>query len=713
MKQYKNFLKVLLLLLVLFYIFSVKKIAAQSCYCGGTYCFAECTFCSPYPQNQYSAYRYLGPHGGCTDGMMCHYGPGGGMNIANCESLTWETDILCGSCTDGYYWDANQAIDLNYFDSWMCLDYNMCAGGGEPGCYPRQERGCGANGCQDDMQYFSQWCPSGTTYWCDSPVSPRICSCESGIGLRRIEYNDSSSLGGLSSYSYRRSDVSLDGSNRGVVNYESHFEPSDDGTCDGETSQRRMSWGGLIYDQTDNYNPGRGWIYLTAGNYIFRSTGCRTGGYWLDWPNNSCRAYGQVDDRLLINGVWLWGGSSSWVGYGGDNGNFCSSGMASHQGSITIISDGWYIFQFDQLYWPETKFWVDYSINGGATWNYITAAMLRSCNPGSSPTPMPTKTCNISAPATATCGIPFTVSWNGQGNPGETNQVRAFLERQDGGRLPTPIAYPSYLFPSPTPAFYSYNLGFCNSINGVSCTDSEPVGGIIPPGNYWVHCDVPGNVNQCSGNPMCVFLGWACTWPTCAGTGYDSITVSAPVQPTPGGVTVTHSCNYTSARANISWSPAPGATSYRVLVDGVANPTIYPNSPASNLPVACGVHTFRVRALNACGSTGTSAAVSAGVCPTPGTPANPTVTVNCSSVDVNWATVPLAAYYQVRKDLVAQPTVVAPTQTVAQICGTASNYAVRAISACRANSPYSGNTAGPVAVCTPIPPIQYHGGLPD
>src|SRR4030042_3991979 len=102
-------------------------VSAKECYCAGHYCFAECSYCSPYPENQFSYIELSGQEGECTSGDICGYGNYGGM--AGCEPNAWEIPITCSSCPGGFF---DQDWTWNV-DTYACLNYNICAGGGGGG----------------------------------------------------------------------------------------------------------------------------------------------------------------------------------------------------------------------------------------------------------------------------------------------------------------------------------------------------------------------------------------------------------------------------------------------------------------------------------------------------------------------------------------------------------------------------------------------------
>jgi len=85
--------------------------------------------------------------------------------------------------------------------------------------------------------------------------------------------------------------------------------------------------------------------------------------------------------------------------------------------------------------------------------------------------------------------------------------------------------------------------------------------------------------------------------------------------PTPAAVTVTatQSCNATTPYTNLTWTPATPLTgvtyTYRVLIDGVLQPAVYPGTSATNLPATSGVaRSYAVRAISSCNNNSSDSA---------------------------------------------------------------------------------------------------------
>jgi len=124
------------------------------------------------------------------------------------------------------------------------------------------------------------------------------------------------------------------------------------------------------------------------------------------------------------------------------------------------------------------------------------------------------KFCRVSVGATFSVGQSIAISADGRGNmgAGKSEPVRLWLERADGKAINPLPAGVGDAYVSPQTGNIAYRMGECLSTNDHSCTLSKNINGDLVPGAYFLHCDLPTDLDpippiglgsKCSGNPFC------------------------------------------------------------------------------------------------------------------------------------------------------------------------------------------------------------------
>jgi hypothetical protein len=183
---------------------------------------------------------------------------------------------------------------------------------------------------------------------------------------------------------------------------------------------------------------------------------------------------------------------------------------------------------------------VDVNCGGNSYFHSKADVSIDTCNPPSptpvpptptpTPTPAPPKTCTVNvSPDEVNEGQTVGVSLKGNGNDSSLRKVRLWLERKTGQEIPD---YAVSVSPKPepfgtNPTYYEITSGDCLSWNHNSCSTLTNLR--APTGDYYVHCDIPGDT-PCTGNPFCDFKGGSLScegFQECSKTDNASFTVVA------------------------------------------------------------------------------------------------------------------------------------------------------------------------------------------
>lgn len=493
-----NILLVLCFVLLLLFFGGIGELSAQCCGCNYSFCTLGGTdggglaCVAPNPNNFYGGQyndKCSPPGSGlncCEDTSTC------GRLTGNAGDVTFDL-ISCSSCTAGY--------GQTYFCDWgLPTTFNMCVPncGASSECYGISDRGCGCGG-SEELRQFSQWCPSGWRYWCETSSTDHPCSCESGDGLRIVESNYTNETN--RSVVYRRTDVESGGVNRGIISDDINSGLG----CDDENGDVYRTYGGLIPHQT-SASP-RGYIYLFAGTYEFISSGCKSGRICMADPCYLNWCWPHEGLSLAVNNMWLIGNSTTYVSYGGTNTPWTTNNCEPDSilsSQITIPVSGWYPFEFNERYHPRFTSTLSYRPVGTSTWLPITYDMLSSC--GSLTPPNSPPTCSISGPTSVVASYP--IQYRVIGNDPDSNLSSMVVK---------------YSLTSNTAGFTSI------SVTGVTSTGYD--GFVTVPGlsagTYYVGCEAQDALGiQCYANPWCS----GCL-NDCGASDYLTLTVSDYITP--------------------------------------------------------------------------------------------------------------------------------------------------------------------------------------
>jgi hypothetical protein len=115
------------------------------------------------------------------------------------------------------------------------------------------------------------------------------------------------------------------------------------------------------------------------------------------------------------------------------------------------------------------------------------------------------KTCSVTVAkdiGTTQESVTVTVTGNTYSSYGDT--IRLWLEKYDATQYPTPAEITPGVTQLLSGGRYYYHLDSADCTSTGTCT--KTINLKIPnPGKYYLHCDVPTDPNNCSGNPFCSF----------------------------------------------------------------------------------------------------------------------------------------------------------------------------------------------------------------
>lgn len=175
----------------------------------------------------------------------------------------------------------------------------------------------------------------------------------------------------------------------------------------------------------------------------------------------------------------------------------------------------------------------------------------KSCNPGNVASgvypqiiTIKDKTCSVTVSnpvGTQAGGVTITTTGDANINPG-SDVVRSFIENLNFTAITGGVTYDyggnnglvaDQVTSGGGYVYYDLTNAHVNSINSSTVNSSYTVH--APPGNYYVHCDVPNDLNgnfvKCSGNPNCSQNGGSLTctdWRSCSGNDYATFSIDAP-----------------------------------------------------------------------------------------------------------------------------------------------------------------------------------------
>ncbi len=202
--------------------------------------------------------------------------------------------------------------------------------------------------------------------------------------------------------------------------------------------------------------------------------------------------------------------------------------------------------------------------------------------------PVQRKNCSISISPSGTTqqGTPVTVTVSGGASWPTTDTVRLFLEQTNSTSPPidfTTTPDPYSTGNTSAPYYYHIPEADCTFTNGQSCTKTVALSG-LPPGGYYLHCDVATEPAKCSGNPYCTYEGfggpYTCTdWESCSNADNVNFAVEEAAPPAPTNLSAV--CNaavagqFLPTAITLSWDIVSQANSYLIKVtDGVAGDNI-------------------------------------------------------------------------------------------------------------------------------------------
>ncbi|HNY63748.1 MAG TPA: hypothetical protein PKL91_08615, partial [Bacteroidales bacterium] len=245
----------------------------------------------------------------------------------------------------------------------------------------------------------------------------------------------------------------------------------------------------------------------TTGTVWVRATGCNAGVEHLQFQ--TWNLYNNKDDVALYGATNQGGGT--WQ---------ANLNVASHQPSLgnTIKSDAYS--------WGCNR-------DIGHTKYIGTTSLL-----------VTPKTCSVTVSnpvGTQTGGVTITTTGDANINPG-SDVVRSFIENLSFTTITGGVTYDyggnnglvaDQVTSGGGYVYYDLTNAHVNSTNSSTVNSSYTVH--APPGNYYVHCDVPNDLNgnfvKCSGNPNCSQNGGSLTctdWRSCSGNDYATFSIDAP-----------------------------------------------------------------------------------------------------------------------------------------------------------------------------------------